>query len=142
MNHYHTHNIDIEIKEQRATTDESIRLYKEFNEKANNNLIAQVTVKVNNIEGKVFIIEDYSSVLSIKLLTKFNINGIEYSTNESFDKYSILTELAEESKRIDRTSYTLKTEAVVNVLLKHISNKLAEELLKQNIEIVTSMYNI
>ena len=48
----------IEVKEQKAPTDDSIRLLNEFQEKTLNNIISKIKVDNNIVKGEIFLINN------------------------------------------------------------------------------------
>lgn len=78
----------VSITENRAPTDKSIQLLKEFEEKAYNKLIDSFQCKINEFNGTVVRIK--KEYLSETFIIKLNINGIDYNftTNiNDIDKY-------------------------------------------------------
>lgn len=76
----------IEVKEQKAPTDDSIRLLNEFQEKTLNNIISKVKVDNNIVKGEIFLINNYAS-FNYKIIVKFKINENEFVVEKEVDKY-------------------------------------------------------
>jgi|694.fasta_scaffold00478_46 hypothetical protein len=104
----HIHYPDkIEVKEQKAPTDDSIRLLNEFQEKALDNIIAKVKVDNNIVKGEIFLIKNFMA-FNYKIIVKFKINGNEFVVEKEVDNYKfekdtgkVLTcSLEEEAKHV------------------------------------------
>ena len=62
----------------RAPTDESVKLLKEFEEKAVENIIDKIHVNDNNINGLVLVKQIQLNPFNHKFYWKFTLNGKEY----------------------------------------------------------------
>lgn len=69
---------NVEITEKRAPTDESIRLYKEMEEKAEKNIIGKEAFINNELNGVITYMEMSVGSFEIKAHIKFSLNGKEY----------------------------------------------------------------
>lgn len=69
---YHNHRT--EVHEHRAPTDESVKLLKEFEEKAREKLLASVPLKANGFESVMFVERDAMS-MDFVLTIRAKING-------------------------------------------------------------------
>lgn len=69
---------EIKITEKRAPTDESIKLFDQYQEKAKEYLINSVAIKDNKLEALVFYYTNPLDRLSIDVHIRFNLNGEEY----------------------------------------------------------------
>lgn len=67
----------VTVTEDRAPTDESIRLMGEVHEKVLDNIIAKVKVNENLIKGEAFLINNYMAIDSYTIVCKMVINGRE-----------------------------------------------------------------
>ncbi|AGO49670.1 hypothetical protein Phi13:2_gp060 [Cellulophaga phage phi13:2] len=80
--HRHTKKVyeksNINITEKRAPTDESVKLLKEFQEKAIKNLIDSVRINTMGIDVMVFIFNQEMITDEVELMVSFNINGNNY----------------------------------------------------------------
>lgn len=69
---------NIEVIEHRAPTDDSIRLYKELEEKAERNLVRKETFNENILNGLVCCFEYGASFDNLTAHIRFNLNGKDY----------------------------------------------------------------
>ena len=76
----------IKIKEQKAPTDESIRLMEEMHDKALKNIIVKVKVEDNLVNGECWVIDQPWNINDIKLVFKFQINGHEFNLEKEVDR--------------------------------------------------------
>ena len=89
----------------RAPTDESIRLLKEFEEKAVENIIDKIHVNDNNINGLVLIKQIQLNPFNHKFYWKFTLNGKEYRGDvelqlSSWEMRNLVNLLAQEISKI------------------------------------------
>jgi hypothetical protein len=80
-------NASISVKEERASTDESIRLLNEMQEKARCNLIEHFIVDDNELKGKIFVFRDWATYEYI-VVVAFTLNGKKYESEHSFKQFS------------------------------------------------------
>lgn len=99
----------VEVTEHRAPTDESIRLYKEMEEKAERNIITREVCLDNELKGIVVYVEQDSAYLNVNAHVKYSLNGKEY--HEIF--------------KVPRT-YTLDRNQTRMLLFRSIVEKLAQ----------------
>ena len=89
----------------RAPTDESIRLLKEFEEKAVENIIDKIHVNDNNINGLVLIKQIQLNPFNHKFYWKFTLNGKEYRGDvelqlSSWEMRNLVNLLAQEISKV------------------------------------------
>ena len=92
------------VIEKRAPTDDSIRLYGEFREKAYSSILDTLEVNNNNLSVKAIIYSDlFEDVKVLKykvIINSVEIKGeIKLRENEYKDKYSLYNEIIKESSR-------------------------------------------
>jgi len=87
----------VTITENRAPTDESIRLLNEFEKKAKDNLIAKIEVKENFISGVSLLFcesvgdqENSTRVLYFHYAFKFTLNSKEYTAEKKIREFDIV----------------------------------------------------
>lgn len=93
--HYHSTRVSgggpshVTVTENKAPTDESIRLLNEFEEKARKNIIAKVNVVDNTINAVSIMYTDNSCTASREgdIYLKFSVNGKEYNIHTKYDLY-------------------------------------------------------
>ncbi len=104
---HHVHNHKTEVHEHRAPTDDSIRILREMEAKARENVIASFPFANNLFEGRVFVGQDFAE-MNVHLFVRFTLNGN-------------LHEVKLESKRFQSTQD----------MLKHVTAQLADYLASQ-----------
>jgi len=80
----------VEVTEHRAPTDDSIRLYKEMEEKAVNNIIGKEIFKDNELNGVVLYVEYGAPINDIVAHIKFSLNGKQYHEKVEVERCSML----------------------------------------------------
>ena len=80
---YTTLNANVRVTEQKAPTDESIKLLNEFQEKARENIIDSIHIKNNVFEAVALFFQNEFPQRGFKMMIKFKLNGTEYK--EKFD---------------------------------------------------------
>lgn len=124
--HYHSGSSKIEVTEKKAPTDESIRLYDEFLEKAKGQLVHSVVVDTNVLKGAVFCFKNNFMSFSYTCFIKFLLNGKEYKLEVTVDPKKARWEADPKNE-------------LIKMLYKSISESIAQELIKENLE---TIYNI
>lgn len=89
----------------RAPTDESVRLLKEFEEKAVENIIDKIHVNGNSINGLVLVKQIQLNPFNHKFYWKFTLNGKEYRGDvelqlSSWEMRNLVNLLAQEISKI------------------------------------------
>jgi len=69
---------NVEVTEKRAPTDESIRLYKEMEEKAERNIINKEVFDDNVLNGIIAYVEYSAACFVVKAHIRFSLNGKNY----------------------------------------------------------------
>jgi hypothetical protein len=82
---------NVNITEHRAPTDESVRLLKELEEKAQQKIIDSIRVADTNFECVVHCLDDFKNSQYI-LFAKFSMNGHAMETNVKIDRYKFKEE--------------------------------------------------
>ena len=112
--HHHSHHTTIShtVTENRAPTDESVKLLREMERKAESEVVQAIPVKNNTLEGLV--IQKQFSPLTVELQTtvSFQLNGQRYDV------------AVEESARLDE-------EGALRLLARALAEKITMELLAQ-----------
>lgn len=90
LKHYHTHDTDVTITENRAPTDESVRLLKEMEEAARNKITESTTV--HNTEFTCKIHKYYDPVNDADMYKIiYTLNGKQGAVDVSVEVYKELT---------------------------------------------------
>ena len=128
---YHTHT----HTEYRATTDSSVRLLNEFQEKAIGNIIKHFTLRDNIINLEALILNSDINPMGALLIVKFSINGVEILIKEVIErshledtKFKIFS--GRHKDRIIRSNDG--DEDSLNTLFHIASDYITGELIKQN----------
>jgi len=117
---YNTHrsfpNTYVNTTEKRAPTDDSIRLAKEYQEKAKDNLIAQYELENNILKAKWWVFENPSD-WNFKFHCKFMLNDKDYSFDFIVNRYDFKNDKDDIHKQVykkilERVSVVLTTELV------------------------------
>lgn len=150
-NHYHKHTSNvtervtenINIVENRAPTDESMRILNELNAKAKDNILMNISVSNNTLNGAIFAISSGLNPLpgisnspsgipiDVEIHYLFNLNGKEFKGNQKLDRVDYL-----KFSRVEPTRENL-TIFYYEFLSKHLANLISKDLittfLKNNI---------
>ena len=90
QNHYHTRHVssNVTVTEKRAPTDESVRLLREMENKARDEVIKAVSVADNNFNC---VIHTMKETLSCQQLFKviYTLNGKKYTTDYSVNEWDL-----------------------------------------------------
>ena len=92
----------------RAPTDESVKLLKEFEEKAVENIIDKIHVNDNSINGVVLVKQIQLNPFNHKFYWKFTLNGKEYRGDvelqlSSWEMRNLVNLLAQEISKVITT---------------------------------------
>lgn len=124
--HYHSSTNEIKVTEKKAPTDESIRLYDEFLEKAKEQLVHSVVVDTNVLKGSVLVFRNNLMSFDCTYYINFLLNGKEYRIKGTIDPKKA------------RWEQDPKNE-LIKMLYRSISETIAEEIIKENLE---TIYNV
>jgi hypothetical protein len=109
------------VIEQRAPTEESVRLMEEMHDKAMKNLIAKVKVDNNLVKGECFCFAmPYSFQGDVKLVFKFNINGKDFLIEKFVDRMSFGWEEDQEIKEFTNFSVGKLNKYAEGVMLWYV----------------------
>jgi hypothetical protein len=118
----------INIIEKKAPTDDSARLYGELLEKAKKNIIGEVRVEDNSMNGSVlFFCSTLENFGQIQYATKFTLNNIEHVVRGEFSHRDVLWS-------------TDKNRKGVELLFKSISEQIAIQILRDNEKTLTTTW--
>jgi len=76
----------VNVTEKRAPTDESVRLLKEMEQKARDNIIASIELDSNLVKGRVFVMKEWLSGKN-NFAVLMDINGKRVEIKVSTDEY-------------------------------------------------------
>lgn len=71
---YSNANFNVEVKEQKAPTDESIKFYHEMREKIFKEILESIQIKSNIFNAKAFFISNMHHII---MVYSFHLNGVE-----------------------------------------------------------------
>jgi hypothetical protein len=77
----------VNVTEKRAPTDESVRLLKEMEQKARDNIIASIELDSNLVKGRVFVMKEWLSGKN-NFAVLMDINGKRVEIKVSTDEYN------------------------------------------------------
>lgn len=115
--------IKVTVTENKAPTDESVRLLNSLQEKALANLVKTVKVSNNVIDGVLFIFEAQAETFQRKGILVFKINGVEYKIENTYD--------------LDNTinfSEELSVESFVKKIISELSKEIATHLFIESLD--------
>jgi len=122
----------VTVNEHRAATDESIRMLNEMQEKAKDNIIHTIKIEENYLKAIAVYYHDPLIIDRLEFYLKFKLNGKEYCINDHINKMDWRKEAL--------TGYTgLGHEYIFKVLHKKFSEMIAEELMSQSPEFLSSI---
>jgi len=90
-NSTHTHKHNVNVQENKAPTDESIKILNEMQEKARMNLIKHFEIEDNSLNGQIFLHQEPMTRQYI-FSTRFTLNGIEYYAEKKIKDYKLMAE--------------------------------------------------
>lgn len=137
-NHYHTKTVNVPyeksvtVNEYKASTDKSIKLLNEMQEKAKENIIHTIKIEENYLKAVAIYYRDLLIIDRMEFYLKFELNGLEFCIKDHIDK--------REWRKAVLTGYTgLGNEYIFRVLHKKFSEMIAEELMKQSPDFLSSI---
>ena len=109
----------VTINEYKAPTDESLKLLKEYEDKAKLNLINKIEAKDNILGSPIFYFQnDISS--DLMFVGKFKLNGKEIKFNGNIDRFEL-----------EQSKFGFGSNATKKFLAEKISEVITLEILKQ-----------
>lgn len=107
----------ITIKEERAPTDDSIRLLQEMEAKAAKSIIDKIIVEDNIVNGAIYIMEDHLANAKV-IYIKFKLNGEEYNIKEIVPRHELIDKSKAVYKLLQKASNAILQEFVLKSNLK------------------------
>jgi hypothetical protein len=97
----------VTVQEHRAPTDDSIRIYKEMEEKANKNILCSIEIRDNILNINAVVIAPPEALAAWKCLYHFTLNGrdiqgeikLKYHELMAIDKNEILRTIVDQAAR-------------------------------------------
>lgn len=135
-NHYHSSSgggnkkvsINKTVKEERAPTDESIRLLDEFQEKAEDRIIKSFNIQNNDISAGILVLApqgaDYDSLYKLTVHYRYKLNNNTYQGKG----------------QIDKSVYRGDQMEVVRLLFDDMSKVIADGLFEANREVLRGLF--
>lgn len=106
----------IDVTEHKAPTDESIRLFGEFKEKARSQIIEEIEVANNLVSGSVTLFYEAEYMRKLAYY-KFSINGVEYTGKQHVgEKYSGSVSYNDRREAVGLLANAMVSEIVVGIL--------------------------
>ena len=122
---------EVIITNNKAVTDDSIRILNEFQDKANRNVLAKIDLSVNDFYFNYVVMEtgDIRDWGKINLWLCFNLNGKEYKFNKSVDDAGIqlssildYRDWLESDKELKKWTMMIISEKIAEFLMDRQSN--------------------
>ena len=113
------------VNESKAPTDDSVRLFDEFLEKAKKYLVDSFKIENNVLDSSVFIFQQNVQMFSYQIYFKFKINNKVFDGNYDFDKRELYCSL-------DRND-------IIKHLYNKMSNIIAEYIFKENFKTIVEL---
>lgn len=110
---------NVKVEEKRAPTDESVRLLREMEEKACNNITNAIVIEDNVVNGSVMVFDIDPFDRHYRFVASFQLNGKDFRVEESINE----TVLGAEGEMI-----------MINFLYKAVADELARQLLSAGVE--------
>lgn len=120
--HYHNHSspMNTTVTENKAPTDESVRLLSEMQEKAMNSIVKAITVDTNTLKFKIVETADQADIAGFNknIYILFNLNGEDYKIERT----------------IDYGKFHQDTPGLVNYCMKVLSEEIADQVFSNFVE--------
>jgi len=107
--HFNASTLTATVTENRAPTDESVRLLREMEQAARDKIIKSIELESNTVSGRVFVMKDYLSGMN-NFAVVMDINGKRVEIKTSTNEYS-----SREAQI--RQVYTSIAEQLTNVIM-------------------------
>ncbi len=123
-NHYsqeyipYTKEVNVKVTESRAVTDDSIKLYKEFEEKARRELIDRRTIPNNIVKGEYYCMQ---TMWDWVIIFVFRVNGEVYEVEKKFS--------VRDYPDVNRL-YQVVEKQGTEIILEYVLNKGFESIVK------------
>lgn len=138
QHHHHRHTTEcvmpreVTINENRAPTDESVRLLNEMQQKAQENIVQTIKVEGNEVNGLIMLLRSGRTLLGYEYILKFTLNGHEQIIQGNLDHWDIddvRMGLLEPRSDAERIYFEQHRQGLVQLLYDEFSKKLAELIL-------------
>lgn len=116
---------EVNITENKAPTDESVRLLNEMEEKARQNIIATIKIDENFLKAIVIYYRDEMITNRMIYHIKFELNGKEHKIEDFIDNF-------EWRQEFSKSYMGLGNETIFRLLHKKFSEMVAMELMRQS----------
>jgi hypothetical protein len=104
--------VDVKIKEERAPTDESLRLLKEMEKEVRNEIVESIAIDDNYVNGSITIFDIDPFMRHYRCVVSFKLNGRKYLVE----------------KTLERVAFDIEGHAV---MLRTLYEVVADEIAKQ-----------
>ena len=123
---------NVTINENRAATDDSVRLLNEFEEKAKKNIICKLQIETNTIKAMGIYFRDEMIDRRVHFDIKFSLNGKEVLIQDYVDSFEWREEMME-------MYMGFGNQVIYKLVLKKMAEMIAEELLNQSPDFVRAL---
>lgn len=121
--------VNVTVHEHRATTDQSVQLLNEFQEKAQKNIIDSVLLEDNIFKASFISFQDDVVFDQIIIHIQFILNGVKYSIEEKMRKRDYENEIRVEY--LGSENEHIRQKFILKKIHKIIAEIIAKELLTQ-----------
>ena len=126
----------VTVTENRAPTDDSIRLWDEMRQKALDSIVKELTVEVSMVKATVIVLMAPTSLaespFELTFLGRFNLNGKDFRFEGKLDTRTIRHEVDVWGQRKDR-------ETILAVFTKALSEAIAAYMIAENKEFIQNL---
>lgn len=125
--------VNVTVNENKAATDESIRLYNELQAKAQKSVIDRRTIPNNIIKGEYYCINDFSNHWDWIIVFVFRVNDVVYEVEKKYSKrdYKDLNNLYQ---LVEQQGTEIILEYILNEGFQHIVKDVYQEKFKKHID--------
>lgn len=127
----------VEVNENRAPTDDSIRLLNEMQEKVIRNVLSTIKVDDNDLNFVALYMRDNTIMCGIDIFVKFSLNGKEYIVENYFEQNYFNDDLKLYQSHFDifiKNLYQKVTHIITENLIRKNYDKLSEIFLTKEIK--------
>lgn len=129
----YTKQVNVTVNENKAPTDESIRLYNELQDKAQKSVIDRRTIPNNIVKGEYYCISDFKSPWDWVIVFVFKVNDIVYEVEKRYSKKDY-KESKDLYKIVEQQGTEIILEYILNEGFQHIVKDVYQEKFKQHID--------
>lgn len=123
--HHHSYGsssrVDVNVTENKAPTDESVRLLAEMQQKVIDNVLGQLKIDVNGVTGEILVLKQPWSLCDIIICVAYNING---------KRHHFKTEIHDvDVRQKENEFHCSQNEAILRVFAKKFADHIVAQIL-------------